>query len=216
MLICPNCKNKYPSPTLVCPRCERELLPPSAIGLQAAHPESVQSGRVNRPKASRRPSTGTVRENMVEVHRGSAKEAAEMARLLEREGISCLIERVEAFDLNDPIGGGGTFPNEEGSAIKVPAGSAEKARALLDWEAQKQEGPGRNDEFFAGRGETLATCPACEAEISLDEISCPECGMDLDSDQDEMDEEEYFCSSCGESCNANDPICPTCGAHFDH
>ncbi|MBI3994932.1 MAG: zinc ribbon domain-containing protein [Nitrospirae bacterium] len=99
--------------------------------------------------------------------------------------------------------------------VRVPAVQIEKARALLDWETQKENLHQEKDKVLPEDAEETLVCPGCETEVVPEEGICPECGWEFDLG-DETDEEEYFCSSCGEACDPDDPVCPNCGAHFDH
>ena len=216
MLICPNCKKKYRSNILVCPKCRRELLPPSAIALQTEHPELAQTDRLKKSFASRKPPIDKQSDPYVEIYRGGGREAKEVVRLLEKEGILCRVERAEPFGFHYPVEGAGPIAAPEGTAVLVPSSQVEKARALLDWETQKDQEEEKRDRFLDENGEEMLVCPACEAEISPDDTECSECGLELDPDEHETDREEYYCSSCGEACDPDDPVCPNCGAHFDH
>jgi RNA polymerase subunit RPABC4/transcription elongation factor Spt4 len=215
MLICPNCKKKFRSNILVCPECKRELLPPSAIKLQTEHPE--------RAPTKRSPKSGTVKkapqenpsESYLDLIRGNLNEAKETARFLEKEGVRCRIEQDEAFRFQVRLDGESQVQDPQGMVVRVPASQLEKARALLDWENQKDELPPTTNTALAEDKEEMLVCPGCESEIIPEEGVCPECGWEFDL-EDETDEEEYFCSSCGESCDPDDPVCPNCGAHFDH
>lgn len=216
MLICPNCKRPYSSPILVCPQCRQELLPPSTIKLQRDHPDLAQAGPLKKPIFSHGPEIGKQDETYVEIHRGSLQEAKEVVRLLEKEAIPCRIQRVEVLPRPHPLEWEDPMADSEKAVVQVPTSQLEKAHALLDWEASKQDEDQKQDKFLAADQEETILCPDCEAEVAPDDAVCPECGLELELDGDETDEEEYFCSSCGEACDPGDPQCPNCGARFDH
>ena len=215
MLICPNCKKKYRSVILVCPDCKRELLPPSAIKLQAEHPDMARPNRSQKPIPPKKTPDEKRSETYMDILRGNPGEAKEAARLLEKEGIRWQIEYDEAFRFQVRLEGENQVQDPQGMVVRVPAFQLEKARALLDWENQKDNLPQETDAALAADKEEMLVCPGCESEIIPEEDACPECGWEFDL-EDETDEEEYFCSSCGETCDPDDPVCPNCGAHFDH
>jgi RNA polymerase subunit RPABC4/transcription elongation factor Spt4 len=215
MLICPSCKKKFRSNILVCPECKRELLPPSAIKLQTEHPDRAPTKRSPKPGAVKKATQENPGESYLDLIRGNLNEAKETARFLEKEGVRCRIEQDEAFRFQVRLDGENPVQDPQGMVVRVPASQLEKARALLDWENQKDELPPTTDIALAEDKEEMLVCPGCESEIIPEEGVCPECGWEFDL-EDETDEEEYFCSSCGESCDPDDPVCPNCGAHFDH
>ena len=207
MLICPSCRKHYETGRLTCTRCGTELIPPSALQLQDRHPELSRDP--HHPKKT------SQEEPYVELAQCSLNEAKGIARLLEPEGISCLIERNEDFRFQYRLEGGSQIADQRGLIVKVKAAELSKARALLEWEVQQEL-----DEEAMTRDATdeteLLTCPSCEAELSLSDEICPECGLTLDTQDEEEDPEPYRCSACGAPCQLSDPICPTCGARFDH
>jgi len=215
MLICPNCKKKFRSNILVCPDCKRELLPPSAIKLQTEHPDMARTNRSQKPIPPQKTRDEKRGETYIDLLRGNPGEVKEAARFLEKEGIRCRIEHDEAFRFQYRLDGENQVQDPQGMVVRVPAFQLEKARALLDWENQKDNPPQETDAGLAEDKEEMLVCPGCESEIIPEEGACPECGWEFDL-EDETDEEEYFCSSCGESCDPDDPVCPNCGAHFDH
>jgi len=215
MLICPNCKKKYRSKILVCPNCSRELLPPSAIKLQTDHPDTVGVKRTSGTVLSKKKKEDKSVETYIDLLRGDPHEAKEAARFLEKEGILCRVEQDEAFRFQYRVDGERQVSDPQGMVVRVPAFQLEKARALLDWETHKEDLRPDSDRVLSDDDVNTLVCPGCEAEITPEEGTCPECGWEFDL-EDESDEEEYFCSSCGESCDPNDPVCPNCGAHFDH
>jgi len=215
MLICPNCKKKFRSAILVCPDCRRELLPPSAIKLQTEHPARPKTKRPMKPAAAAKAPQEKPGEPFLDLLRGSFNESKETARFLEKEGIRCRIEQDETFRFQIRLDGETRVQDTQGMVVRVAASHLEKARALLDWENQKDDLPPMTDAPLAEDKEEMLVCPGCESEIIPEEGVCPECGWEFDL-EDETDEEEYFCSSCGEVCDPDDPVCPNCGAHFDH
>jgi hypothetical protein len=216
MLICPNCKKKFRSAILVCPDCKRELLPPSAIKLQTEHPDMARAKRSPKPISAKKTPVEKRGETYLDLLRGNPDEVYKAARFLETEGIRCRIEQDEAFRFQVRLDGENQVQDPQGMVVRVPASQIEKARALLDWENQKDDLPQEKDAALAESDEEeMLVCPGCEAEIIPEEGACPECGWEFDL-EDETDEEEYFCSSCGEACDPDDPVCLNCGAHFDH
>ncbi|HUK55733.1 MAG TPA: zinc ribbon domain-containing protein [Nitrospiria bacterium] len=215
MLICPNCKKKYRSNILVCPNCKWELLPPSVIKLQTDHPDLKPAPGSKKQALARKPTRPVQTEAYVELIRGNPIEVKETRRLLEKEGVACRIESDETAPLPYTLDGENPMGSSQAMVVRVPVSQIEKARALLDWENQKEEPHPAMDKALAEDQEDVLVCPACESEVIPEEGTCPECGWEFDLG-DETDEEEYFCSSCGESCDPDDPVCPNCGAHFDH
>jgi uncharacterized protein YbaR (Trm112 family) len=215
MLICPNCRKKYRSNILVCPKCQGELLPPSAINLRNEHPNLSQTKGSQKLTLAKKPPHPIQAESYVELFRGNPTEVKETGRFLEKEGIPCRIEDDEMTPLPYRLDGENPMGSPQPMVIRVPLSQIEKARALLDWENQKEEPLPAVDNALSEEEEDVLVCPACESEVIPEDGTCPECGWEFDLD-DETDEEEYFCSSCGETCDPDDPVCPNCGAHFDH
>ncbi|MBI3609543.1 MAG: zinc ribbon domain-containing protein [Nitrospirae bacterium] len=215
MLICPHCNKKYRSPILVCPKCGRELLPPSAIKLRTEHPGLSKGTASPKPKPPKKTAAAPREEAHIEVLRGRLNEMKEAARFLEKEGIRCRIEHDELLLFQYRLDEEDRPSDLDGVVVRAPLSQVEKARALLDWEAQKDALNKEEDRFLAEDEEATIVCAACDSEVAPEDEICPECGRELDLD-DEADEEEYFCSSCGEACDPDDPVCPSCGAHFDH
>ncbi len=216
MLICPNCKKKFRSNILVCPDCKRELLPPTAIKLLNEHPDMAPAKRSPKPTPGRKTPADTQGEIYMDLLRGGPDEVNKAARFLETEGIRCRIEEDESIRFQVRLEGEKQVQDPQGIVIRVSASQIEKARALLDWENQKDDLPLEKEaDLTKSDEEELLVCPGCETEILPEEGACPECGWEFDL-EDETDEEEYFCSSCGEACDPDDPVCLNCGAHFDH
>lgn len=215
MLICPNCGKKYRSNILVCPRCQGELLPPSAIKLRHDHPNLSPTKGSPKQTLTKKPTHSKQTESYVELFRGNPAEAKETGRFLEKEGIPYRIKDDETAPMPYRLDGETPMGSPQGLVVLVPLSQIEKARALLDWENQKEEPHPSMDKALAEEEEDILVCPACESEVIPEDGACPECGWEFDL-EDETDEEEYFCSSCGESCDPDDPVCPNCGAHFDH
>jgi predicted amidophosphoribosyltransferase len=215
MLICPNCRKKYRSNTLVCPKCQEELLPSSAIDLRNEHPNLSQTKESPKLTLAKKSPHLKLTESYVELFRGNPTEAKDTARFLEKEGIPYRIEDDEMTPLPYRLDGENPMGNPTVKLVRVPLSQVEKARALLDWENQKEEPLPVVDTTLTETEEDVLVCPACESEVIPEDGTCPECGWEFDL-EDETDEEEYFCSSCGETCDPDDPVCPNCGAHFDH
>jgi RNA polymerase subunit RPABC4/transcription elongation factor Spt4 len=215
MLTCPNCKKKYRSNILVCPNCHRELLPPSAMKLRTDHPETADIKRGARRVPPKKKTEDKPVETYIDLLRGDRREAKETAHFLEKEGIRCRVEQDEAFRFQYRLDGERQVSDPQGMVVRVPAFQLEKARALLDWETNKDDLHPGSDRALEEDEDSTLVCPGCEAEVTPEEGACPECGWEFDL-EDETDEEEYFCSTCGESCDPDDPVCPNCGAHFDH
>ena len=215
MLICPVCRKKFGPNILVCPNCKQELKPPSSIKLQTDHPEKAPDrGRKTGPTA--RSAARPEEEKFVELHRCGIRDAQEIARILEKEGVASRITRDDSFKFHYQIENPNLSPDEEGVLLTVPVSQLEKARALLDWESQKNNVYQDQEGFLPEGGEGASVCPACETELSANETTCPECGLELGMEGGESQEEEYYCSTCGEPCEPDDAVCPSCGAHFDH
>jgi rubrerythrin len=164
---------------------------------------------------TKKPTLPKQAESFVELIRGNPAEAKETGRFLEKEGIPCRIEDDETAPMPYRLDGETPTGGPQAMVVRVPISQIEKARALLDWENQKEEPHPSMDKALAEEEEDILVCPACESEVIPEDGTCPECGWEFDLD-DETDEEEYFCSSCGEACDPDDPVCPNCGAHFDH
>ena len=213
MLTCPNCHKKYPSPQLACPKCRQELVPLSAIKLRTDHPDLAQPRKRKSFSKGSRVRPDHRMETYVTAHTGSLQEMKEVARIMEREGIPSRITGHDGTNLPLRLEGG-AIADPEGMAVQVPTAHIEKARAILDWEAQDHEKDRGMDRFTSNEIQESALCPGCESEVSMEDAACPKCGLDLD--ENDMNEEEYYCSSCGEPCNLEDPVCQNCGTHFDH
>ena len=205
-MTCPSCRKRFKTGTLTCPQCVTSLLPPSMIELQDRHPElaTVQprhSGRI-------------LRDPYVELIQCNLVEAKEISRLLESEGITCLLERDEAFQYEYRIEGGSQIADQQGLILKVKADEISKARALLAWETQEEEASDplldEDDVSF------LIRCPSCDADITGSNEICAKCGETLESQSEVTKENLYGCSVCGASPNPKDTNCPACGARFDH
>lgn len=145
----------------------------------------------------------------------SLNEAKDVTRLLGREGISYLIERNEDFRFQYRLEGGSQIADQRGLIVNVKATELSKARALLEWAIQQELDEEAITHDTADETELLI-CPSCEAELSASDETCPECGLTLDTQDEEEIQESYRCSACGASCHPADPICPSCGARFDH
>lgn len=215
MLICPVCRKKYGQNILVCPNCKQELKPPSSIKLMSDHPEKT-SDRARKVHAPPKSSVAQSDEKFVELHRCGAKAAKKIAQLLEKEGVACLLARDESFKFHYQIDNPNLSSEEEGVLLTVPVSQLEKARALLDWESQKDNVYQDQEDFLREGEDGTTVCPACETEIPAHETTCPECGLELGLEGEESQEEEYYCSTCGEPCEPDDAVCTSCGAHFDH
>ena len=218
MLTCPNCHKKYPTPVLACPKCQKELVPPSALKLHKEHPGLAPSKSVKAtPKSGRAAQDhGQARSKDIYVtaHTGSLQEVKEVIRIMEKEGIPFRVTGHDDFDPPLRPEEGEAIADPEGMAVQVPSSYVEKARAVLDWEAQSHEKNRGLGRATPNGLQEKTLCPGCESEISVEDATCPSCGQELD--ENDMDEEEYYCSSCGEPCNLEDPACENCGTHFDH
>lgn len=138
-----------------------------------------------------------------------------MGGLLQKDSIPFRIEERETLKFRFRLHETRHLGMRDGRAIKVPSSFLGKARALLKWEQGKKRQVS-GEELSPTALEGAVSCPSCTADVDFEDILCPECGLDLNLEALESDEEEYYCFSCGEECSPEVPVCPFCGAKFDH
>ncbi|HEY5648091.1 MAG TPA: zinc ribbon domain-containing protein [Nitrospiria bacterium] len=219
MLTCRTCKKKYRSKSAGCPDCKKKAQrQKSGTARKIRVKNKAAQGRPSPRKnpATRKNKRSRFFDNFVDLFEGDSKETREVSRLLKKEGIPCRIEQRETLKFQYRLHETRHIGMHDGRVAKVPASLLGKAKALLNWEFQDKKRKLSEEEVPTIRNERTAFCPACDAEVDFEDSQCPDCGLDLDEEALEADEEEYFCFSCGEACSPEEPVCPICGAHFDH
>ncbi len=220
MKTCPDCKKRYSAQIRVCPECHTELSAhPRALSAPDPSAPALRKMPTGRPASSPSPRPEGD-PSYINVLRTRPEKAQEIARILQKEGISCRVQPDESFELHGRSGRTLETSSSDEMMVMVPAFQIEKARALLDWETAEEDERVRQDRMLLKDEPESTLCPACEAEVEVEETDCPECGLDLNPDNEEIEaeseEDEFFCSSCGEIISPDEPECPNCGAHFDH